>query len=292
MHDFLVPLIQQLVNGLSTGSIYVLIALGITIVFGLTGIVNFAVGEFMAVAALLVVSIVSGGHSFVIGAIAAIALMGTIGVGAEPTLFRWTLKTPINGFIVSLGLILVLQSLEVKFWGTEYRSIPQPVPNTFSVLGIRLAAQNLIVLAIASAAMVALVYWLYRTKQGRALRAASEDREVAELMGINTRRLTMLVFSIGLAFAGLAGALIASLNVVYPYMSGPYLLKGFAIAIVGGLGNVFGTFAAGFIVAVVETMSIQYLPIQWTDGYVFAVMIAILLIRPSGLFGAREVRRA
>jgi branched-chain amino acid transport system permease protein len=292
MHDFLVPLIQQLVNGFSTGSIYVLIALGITVVFGLTGIVNFAVGEFMAVSALIVVSVVSDSNSFVVAAIFAVALMGVLGVGVEPVLFRWTLKNPINGFIVSLGLILVLQSLEVRWWGTEYRSIPQPVPNTFAIFGVRLAAQNLIVLAVASAAMVTLVYWLYRTKQGRALRAASEDREVAELMGIDTRRLTTLVFSIGLAFAGLAGALIASLNVVYPYMSGPYLLKGFAIAIIGGLGNVFGTFAAGFIVAIVESLSFQYLPIQWTDGYVFAVMIVILLIRPNGLFGAREVRRA
>jgi branched-chain amino acid transport system permease protein len=145
-----------------------------------------------------------------------------------------------------------------------------------------------VILGVALSVIIGFTLWLYKSRNGRALRAASEDREVAQLMGVPVLRLTSIVFAVGVGFAGLAGALVSSIAVVQPFMSANYLLKGFIIAIVGGLGNVTGTFVVGLFVALTEALSAQYLPVEWIDGYVGVFMIIILLIRPSGLFGVQR----
>jgi branched-chain amino acid transport system permease protein len=281
-------LLQQLANAATLGSLYVLVALSITLIFGLTGIVNFAVGDLLVLGAFVTYALNTGGVPFIPAAALATLAMAVTGLGLERVAFRWTLPQPQNGFIVSLGLILVIQSFVVLIWGSEFRNMGQPLPQTLHIGKVVIGAQNLAVLGVALLAMALLVAWLYRTRDGRALRAASEDRETAQLMGIPTKRLTALAFSIGVGLAGLAGAMVASVGVIYPFLSSAFLLKGFAIATIGGLGSLAGAFIAGIMVALIETLSAQYLPVQWIDAYVFGAMLVILLIRPSGLFGVQR----
>ena len=283
-----VALAQQLVNGLTLGSVYVLIALSVTIVFGLTGIVNFAVGEMMMIAAYLTIVSVAFGVPYWLALIIVVLIMLAAGLALEVGAFRWTLPNPVNGFIVSLGMILILQASAVEIWGAQFRTMATPFDRTIHFGGVVVLGQDLFVAAIAIAAMVLLVLWLYRSKDGRALRAASEDRETARLMGIPATRLTAIAFAVGVGLAGLAGALVSSVAVVEPFMSANYLLKGFIVATVGGLGNINGAFVTGILVALIESVSAQYLPIEWTNAYVFAAMVLILLFRPGGLFGIRR----
>jgi len=281
-------LAQQLVNGLMLSSIYVLVALSATVVFGLTGIVNFAVGELMMIGAFIALVLVQAGVPFAFAVLIAVGCLAVAGLLIERFLFRWTLPRPDNGFIVSLGMILILQAIAVELWGSGYRSIPLPLAQTITLGSVVVGAQALVILGVSLGVLVGFTIWLYKSRNGRALRAASEDREVAQLMGVPVLRLTAIVFAVGIGFAGLAGALVSSVAVVQPFMSANYLLKGFIIAIVGGLGNVTGTFVVGLFVALTEALSAQYLPIEWINGYVGLSMILILLIRPSGLFGIQR----
>ena len=281
-------LLQQLLNALTLGSLYVLVALSVTIIFGLTGIVNFAVGQLMMLSAYLTLVFVNLHIPFGISVVLAVLILLVVGIGLERGVFRWTLPQPVNGFILSLGLILILQALVIQLFGAGDRSIPQPLPFTVHVLGISMGAQNLVVLGVAVSVMVVFLLWLYRSRDGRALRAASEDRRTAGLMGIPATRLTVLAFAVGVGLAAVAGGLTASLSVINPFLGSAYLLKGFVIATVGGLGNLTGAFVAGMLVAFIEAMSAQYLPVQWTDLYVFAAMVVVLLIRPGGIFGVQR----
>jgi branched-chain amino acid transport system permease protein len=284
----MIALLQQLLNGFTLGSLYVLVALSVTIVFGLTGIVNFAVGQMMMLAAYVTLVCVELHLSFWIGVVVAVLAVSAGGVALEKGLFRWTLSNPVNGFIISLGLILILQAFAVRVFGAEDRSIPQPLPHTIKLGGVAMGAQNLVVLCVAIVVMVVFLLWLYRTRDGRALRAASEDRATAGLMGVPATRLTALAFAVGVGLAAIAGGLAASLSVINPFLGSDYLLKGFVIATVGGLGNLTGAFVAGMLVALIEALSAQYLPVQWTDVYVFAAMMVVLLVRPGGLFGVQR----
>ena len=288
MLEQLTYLAQQLVNGLMLSSIYVLVALSATVVFGLTGIVNFAVGELMMIGAFIALVLVQAGVPFAFAVLIAVGCLAVAGLLIERFLFRWTLPRPDNGFIVSLGMILILQAIAVELWGSGYRSIPLPLAQTITLGSVVVGAQALVILGVSLGVLVGFTIWLYKSRNGRALRAASEDREVAQLMGVPVLRLTAIVFAVGIGFAGLAGALVSSVAVVQPFMSANYLLKGFIIAIVGGLGNVTGTFVVGLFVALTEALSAQYLPIEWINGYVGLSMILILLIRPSGLFGIQR----
>jgi branched-chain amino acid transport system permease protein len=288
MEAQLTILLQQLVNALTLGSLYVLVALSVTIIFGLTGIVNFAVGQLMMVSSYLTLVFVTLQIPFAISVVLAVVILSVVGIGLERGVFRWTLPQPVNGFILSLGLILILQALVIQVFGAGDRSIPQSLPFAVHVLGVSMGAQDLVVLGVAVGVMIVFLLWLYRSRDGRALRAASEDRRTAGLMGIPATRLTALAFAVGVGLAAVAGGLTASLSVINPFIGSDYLLKGFVIATVGGLGNLTGAFVAGMLVALIEALSAQYLPVQWTNLYVFAAMVVILLIRPGGLFGVQR----
>jgi branched-chain amino acid transport system permease protein len=288
METQLTILLQQFINALTLGSLYVLVALSVTIIFGLTGIVNFAVGQLMMLSAYLTLVFVELHIPFAISVVLSVAILAVVGICLERGVFRWTLSQPVNGFILSLGLILILQAVVIQVFGSGDRSIPQPLTFTVHVLGVSMGAQNLVVLVVAVSVMVVFLLWLYRSRDGRALRAASEDRRTAGLMGIPATRLTVIAFAVGVGLAAVAGGLTASLSVINPFLGSAYLLKGFVIATVGGLGNLTGAFVAGMLVAFIEALSAQYLPVQWTDLYVFAAMVTVLLIRPGGMFGVQR----
>jgi branched-chain amino acid transport system permease protein len=277
--------LQQILNGLSIASVITLIAIGVTLIFGLTGIINFAHGEFLMVGSIVTWLAVSAGWSFPLALLAAIVAVALLGFVLERGLFQFTLDRPTNGFIVSLGLIVVLQHIVILFWNPNQKSIPHPLNGIWDVGGVRIAETRAMVILV-TIAVIALTYvMITRSRYGRALRASVEDRDTAALMGIPVRRYITGVFVFGSALAGLGGALLIALFPITPFTGGTIVMKGFAVALIGGLGNLAGAVAAGLILGVVEGFSAGYGFSEWTDAYSFALMILVLLIRPNGLFG-------
>jgi branched-chain amino acid transport system permease protein len=281
-------LLQQLLNGTTAGSLYTLIAIGITLIYGLTGIVNFAHGELMMLGGYVTLAVVAIHSGFFLALVVAVACLAVVGIVLQLAFFQWTLARPITGFIVSLGLITVLQAIAIQLWSTDPSSIPAPYPGVIVMGELRFPIQRLILLIIAAAVVLLTLIFLIRTRSGRALRAAAEDREMAGLLGVNTPRVTLLAFCIGSAIAGAAGGLVVSIAPITPFSGGNYVFKGFAVALVGGLGSVSGAATVGFAVGIAEALLSSYVDPTWREAYIFVIMIVVLLIRPTGLFRGTE----
>jgi branched-chain amino acid transport system permease protein len=281
-------LLQHLVDGITLGAVYILVALSITVIFGLTGIVNFAVGALMMFSAFIVFTMANRGVPILFGILIAVAAMAVVGMFSERVFFRWTLPEPHNGFIVSLGMILILQAAAVLIWGSDTHTVRSNLTGTIEVGGVIIGISNLVVLGAAIVAASGFLLWLTRSKDGRALRGASQNREAAQLMGIPVKRLTSFAFIIATALIGLSGALVTTYATIYPFMGTSFLLISFVIAILGGLGSITGTLVAGVAVAIIQSLAIGYLPIEWTDAFVFGAVVFMLLLRPDGLFGVRH----
>jgi branched-chain amino acid transport system permease protein len=284
-------LIQLVFDGLSSASIYVLLAVGVTLIFGLTGIVNFAQGQLLMLGAYVTWAVDQTGLSFYLCLLAGVAAMGLFGAALELGLFRRTIRNPITGFIVSLGLISALDALGVGIWGTDPQSVFPPLESSLNVGGAVLPSQQVFVLVVTAVVVAALFAVLRYTHWGRALRAASESREMVSVLGIPVGRLVLAAFVVGSALAGLAGGFVVSLVPVTPYLGENYIFLAFAVALIGGLGNVTGAVVAGVLVGLAQALVTRYLSLTWVDGYVLALMIVVLLIRPTGLMRGTEGSR-
>ena len=200
--------LQQVVNGLSIASIFALVAIGITLIFGLTGLVMFAHGELLMLGGYVTFVTVESGGNFFAGLVFAALAMGLVGLALERGLFQFTLNKPVNGFIISLGLIIVFQHIALEIWSGEQRVIPRPISTVIDVGAIRITGTRLMVIGL-TIALVALAFLVIeRSRYGKALRASAEDRETARLMGIRARRYITAIFIFGGAAAGLGGGLL------------------------------------------------------------------------------------
>ena len=280
--------IQQVVNGVVNGSVYALIAIGVTLVYGLTRLINFAHGELVTVGGFAAWSAMSAGVPFVAALLIAAAVGGAVSVGMERGGFRFTRKNPINGFILSLGLIFVIEGLIVERYGDTLHRIDEPLHGTLRVGDVQVAYQRLIVVGVGLALTLALMYYLKASKAGRATRAYAEDPSAAALMGINTDALVTGVFLIGGVLAGAAGALLLTLFGVTVTLGGAFVVKAFVVSLIGGLGSVAGAATAGLAVGLAETLGGAYISSRWTDGCGYGLVMVILLVRPSGLFKGAE----
>lgn len=287
MHPELAEFLQQFFNALMRSGVYALVALGITVIFGLTGIVKFSIGELITLGAFMTWTFMNSSLSFFLAVPLAALAVGGLSFAMERGLFRHTFSQPINGFIVSLGLILVIQNSVIEIWGTDPKGVDGPFTQVWVVGGVRMSVQNWFVIWVAMALIAALFLGLRYTKYGRAVRACAEDREAAALMGIPVAWVIAGTFAMGGALAAIAGGLLSSTEVLYPYSGASVLLKGFAIALVGGLGNIEGAVVAALLIGFTETMGAAYLPSEWRDAYTYGLMILILLWRPTGLFQAQ-----
>lgn len=276
---------EYLISGIAQGAVYALIALGITLVYGLTRIVNFAVGEFVAVGALVAWSVHEATGSFALALLAVAPTLAVMGLLTERLAFRWTLEEPIGGFVVSLGLILFLQAFAIEVWGADERSVSPPVSGVVAPLGLTIRNQTLLNTGIALVCLVTFYVVLEKTRYGRSLRACSDDRQAAALMGVPVRRLAMTTFLVGAALAGVAGWIILTLGTISAFVGASFVLRGFAVALVGGLGNIRGAAVAGIGLGVAEGLAVGYGDPAWSEFYVFVLVIVVLLWRPTGLFG-------
>lgn len=280
--------IQQVLNALSVASITILIAVGITLIFGLTGIINFAHGEFLMLGGMATWVAMQAGTSFWVAMVIAIVLVGAVGFLLERAVFRFTLDRPLNGFIVSLGLIILIQHVVIFFLDPTQKAIPRPLTTVWDVGEIRVAAMRVLVIGVTTAVVVVAFYLIARTRHGRALRASAADRDTAALMGIPVSLYISAVFVIGSMLAGLGGAMLIALFPITPFTGGAVVIKGFAIALIGGLGNPAGAVVAGLALGFVEGFSAGYGFSEWTGAFAFGLMIIILLVRPQGLLGGTE----
>jgi branched-chain amino acid transport system permease protein len=284
--------IQQLINSLSVASVTILIGIGITLIFGLAGIVNFAHGEFLMVGGMVTWLLVNAGMNFFLALFGAMILVGAIGFVVERGLFRFTLDRPMNGFIMSIGLSVILQHVVIRLFNEVQKTIPDPVGQVWVVGGVNIIAMRAIVVVI-TAIVVALTYFgISRSRYGVALRASIADQDTAALMGIPVRKYVTGVFIYGSVLAGLGGALMIALFPITPFTGSVVIIRGFAVSLIGGLGNVGGAVVGGLLLGLVDGLSAGYGSPEWTDAYSLVLMIAVLIVRPQGLLGGTLGPRA
>jgi branched-chain amino acid transport system permease protein len=275
--------------GLYAGCIYILLAIGLNLIFGVMKVVNFAHGELLMLGAYVTFTFytISGFNPYVLLA-ASVPMLILIGVIIERTCFRPILGTgKLNEIFISIGLIYLIQNAAALIWTDEYRIIHSPFESiTIAILGVNLPLDYLIIIITTIVILVALFMFLRRTRLGKAMRATSQNRKGAMLMGINVEKMDMLSFGIGAGLAGAAGTLwVVSGQVFTPYMGSIPAVKAFAIIIIGGLGSIPGAIIGGLILGLAENFAIFTIGGAWKDAISFLILIAVLVFRPTGLFG-------
>lgn len=285
-------LIQQLVNSLSVASVTILIGIGITLIFGLAGIVNFAHGEFLMVGGMVTWFLVSAGMNFFVALFGAMLVVGALGFVVERGLFRFTLDRPMNGFIMSIGLSVILQHVVIRMFNEVQKTIPDPVGQVWVIGGVNIIAMRAIVVAITAIVVAVTYFGISRSRYGIALRASIADQDTAALMGIPVRKYVTGVFIYGSLLAGLGGALMIALFPITPFTGSVVIIRGFAVSLIGGLGNVGGAVVGGLLLGLVDGLSAGYGSPEWTDAYSLVLMIGVLIIRPQGLLGGTLGPRA
>jgi branched-chain amino acid transport system permease protein len=287
-------LIQQIVNGVMLGSSYSLIAIGYTLVFGVLHLVHLAHGEVFMIGAfvgLQVVLLAGGGVGaaiFVAAIAAAIVGVAIYLVAIKPIMARkGHFLAPM---ISTIGVGVVLQELATRAFGGEQVGFPVQMESHVWHFGtIALTSVQLVILGVSLGLMLALHLFVTLTRVGMAMRATAESMEISHTLGIRTDRIIILTFAIASALAGAAGVLVGmSFNSISPYMGVDMGIKGLAAMLLGGLGNVYGAMLGGLIIGVVEVISVAYLSSSYRDAFAFVVIIAVLLFRPRGIFGATD----
>jgi len=281
-------LAQQVLNGLVTGSVYSLVALGLTLIYGTMQVPNFAHGQLFMFGAYLSYALVmrAGFHYWAAMAVA-VATLAVAGAALERLVFRPLRHAPpLNSMIAALGMMLFLEAVAQNIWGPEFRQTSTPYGGVVSLFGLPVTEHRLILLAAAAASMIALLLFLTRTTAGAAIRATAQDAEGARLVGIDTNRVAMGTFAISAAMAAIAGALIAPISLVYPAMGTLVTLKAFVIVVLGGMGSVTGALIGGYLLALAESLGGTYLSSTYQDLIAFVVLALVFTFRPAGLFKA------
>lgn len=280
---------QMIVNGLMVGMIYVLMAIGFTLVFGIMRIVNFAHGEFYMIGAFVFAILFdTAGVPVVLSIVAAAILVGLAGVIIERTIFRPFTGDELNGMIASLGLALIMQNGALLLLGPSPRSVPAIVDGVASIAGIVFSLSRMTVIGAGALAIFALYLLVVHTQFGRAMRAVAQDPEIALVQGIRSERVYPIAFGLGVALAALAGALMAPVLSVSPFIGLTPTLKAFIVVVIGGLGSIPGAVLGGLLLGLVESAAGTFMSAVVADIAQFLIVIAIVLLRPWGLLGKKE----
>ena len=283
--------LQHLLNAVILGGTYALLGIGLTLIFGIMRVVNFTHGELYTFGAYMAFMLAG---LFGLNFFLSLALAATLGMllGA---LIEFVLLRPLKGadidttMLVMIGAWIALQAGEQLMWGGVAKSVPNPFPTEPVVLGpVSVGPIRLFVLAVAVVLLAVFYLLINRTKLGVAMRATFQDPDTAALMGVNNGLMYTLTFAIGSGLAAVAGALLGPIFVVTPTMGDIVALKAFAIVILGGLGNIPGATIGGFVLALVEEFGAGYVSSGYRDAMGFLLIIAVLAVRPQGLFAAKE----
>ena len=288
-------ILEQLINGLRTGSIYALIALGYTMVYGIAKMINFAHGDIIMVGAYtLFVGSITLGLNPVLAVILTIIVCAALGIVTEKVAYKPLRNAqPLAVLITAIGVSYLLQNLSLLI----FKATPIPFGSiikfpSVSIGGINISGVTIVTFIVTIISMVALTLFINNTKQGRAMRAVSEDKGAAALMGINVNRTISQTFAIGSALAAVAGILyIAQYESLQPTLGALPGIKAFVAAVLGGIGSIPGAILGGLVLGIIESLSKAYISTQLADAIVFGVMVIVLLVKPSGLLGKMQIEK-
>lgn len=282
-------LLEQVVNGLMIGSVYVLVALGMVLIYGVMHVLNFAHGAlFMAGGYLCHFFFMQVTGNYPAAILLSMLALGAFGILLERSVFRPLSGNLRNQVIASLGLVLAIENAVVALWGPNALQLKVPATETLVEFGeLRFPLQHLLIIGVTAVIVVALTLFLKFSRFGTAIRATSQSREAALVVGIPVGRIYWTTFALGTMLAALGGALLGPLFLVFPQMGEAPLVKGLAGILLGGMGSVPGAVLGGMIIGVAESVSTLWIPTDYRDSIAFLVMVAILLVRPQGLFGVR-----
>lgn len=284
--------ISYLINGLSLGSVYAIIALGYTMVYGIAKMLNFAHGDVIMVGAYVVLMcMTNAGLSPILAVISAVIICTILGIVIEKVAYRplRNAASPLAVLITAIGVSYLLQNLALLIFGANAQSFPTAVKwKGFSLAegALNISGETIVTILACVVIMIGLSLFIKKTKAGQAMRAVSEDKGAAQLMGINVNGTIALTFAIGSALAAIAGVLLCS---AYPSLT-PYTgampgIKAFVAAVFGGIGSIPGAFLGGILLGIIEILSKAYISSQLADAIVFAVLIVVLLVKPTGILG-------
>jgi branched-chain amino acid transport system permease protein len=305
--------IQQIINGLVLGSMYALVALGYTMVYGVLNLINFAHGDVLMIAAMVAATLLQimqtaapglpGVVKLLIAILGAVPVCVIVNIVIERVAYRRLRNAPrLAPLITAIGVSILLQTLAMMVWGRSPVPVPQVMPSEpFNIFGALISQTQVMLLILAALAMIALVLLVEKTRMGRAMRATAENPRVAGLMGVDSNRVIVLTFAIGAALAAVAGVMwganYSSAQFAMGFVPG---LKAFSAAVLGGIGNIYGAMLGGILLGLIESLGAGYigdltggfLGSNYQDIFAFIVLIIVLTLRPSGLMGERVADRA
>ena len=296
--------LQQLVNGLTVGSFYALVALGYTMVYGVIRLINFAHGDLYMVGAFVGFSLLGsfGGALqnlspvllIPLAFIVPMATVGVLGIAIERVCYRPLRHAPrLSPLITAVALSLALEEGVRLIWGASFQVFPSILPTTiWNLSGVRISATQVLILPVTIGLMVALYLFVGRTMLGKAMRAVAIDQEAAQLMGIDVNTLISITFLIGAMLAAAAGVMFAANYSEIDFNMGFLIgLKAFTAAVLGGIGNIPGAMLGGYVLGLIETFAAGYISSEWTDVFAFSILILVLVVRPTGILGERVVEK-
>ena len=279
--------LQFLLNGVMLGSAYTLVALGLTLMFSIMHVVNFAHGElYMLGAYFCWVILAQVVDSFWLAFFLSMVMSFFLGMLIERLCFRPIYEKPhINTFIVSLGLVIVLQEAATLIWTGFGKSLNTGYKTVRNIGSVFITDERIIVIVVAMILIVASMAFFRKSRAGKAMRAAAQSRTGARMVGININKVSSLAFSVAAALAAAAGCLLGPLSMLTPQMGGSMILKGFVIIILGGMGSIGGAILGGYILGIAESLFAGYAWSEWHPAVGFVILILVLSLRPQGLFG-------
>ncbi len=303
--------LQQIINGLVLGSIYALVALGYSMVYGILGLINFAHGEVVMIGAMIALAMLQAlaSSSMPIAVIILLSLLVAalvcmaLGYAMEKVCYRPLRNAPrLAPLITAIGLSIVLQNIAMIAWGRQFVAFPLQIHATqHAIAGASISDLQILIILVATASAVALLLLVHKTRLGRAMRATAQDHRIAGLMGVNVNTIISVAFVLGSALAAAAGIMIAAYYGLAHYSMGALLgLKAFTAAVLGGIGNLGGAVVGGLLLGLIESLGAGYigaltggfLGSHYQDIFAFFVLILVLIFRPSGLLGERVAERA
>jgi len=281
-------LAPQMITGLALGVAVVLVALGLTIIFGLLDVINMAHGEFYAVGAYLALALGASGVSFWILLVIVPLVMLPVGYAVERGLIQRVFNLPdrhVTTLLLTFGLGLVIEEALKIIFGANTQRPPTPISGAVELMGVLLPSYRLFLIVIGAAIVIAVALIINKTTLGSLVRAAAFDSNMAASLGVPVKRVFAWTFAFGVALAGLAGVLLAPIYSVFPTMGRDFIFLAFTVVIVGGMGSIAGAVVAGLLLTQIQAISSLIVPPVWSDPILFGIMVVMLVVRPQGLFG-------
>ena len=280
---------QMIVNGLMLGMSYALIALGLTLIFGIMNIINFAHGQMCMIGSFIVYYLYGVLHwNFFLTLIICILVLALVGTVFERFLFRRFLRLSLreeSSMLLAIGTALLLENIALISFGEKHRGVPPLNDHIFNIVGIYIPINRIIIFAVSIVLIIALLLFIQRTRYGLAMRALAQDREVTFLMGVDIDKISMMGFAIGASLAGVAGGLLALIFPIFSGSGGTLSIKAFIMIMIGGAGVVPGAIIGGFILGMLESIGYGLIPGSVTYLLILSAVILLLIIRPLGIMG-------